>query len=149
MWKYLILIIVISLLIGGLVGGGWWYSNNRINQMEMVTPEGSAGIEVSMSVNPAKVTSVEVITLESDPVQIVANIKGDLPSSCASIHPAEVTQDGDIFTVTLNTAGPNGLVCDPSTDGFSESIQLSNTDEWDKDTTYTLIVNGQEQEFSI
>lgn len=149
MWKYIIIILIVLILILGLVGGGYWYSKTQVEKMPMVTPEGSGGLEVSMSVNPAPVSTVEVLILESDPVQVVANVTGELPDSCTSLNEPEVTQDETTFTVTINASRPSDLQCAQTVTEYEKTVQLTNTDDWDEDATYTVIVNGVEEEFSL
>lgn len=59
----------------------------------------------------AVVESIEILVLESFPVQIHVVAKGYLPDGCTEIDRVEEKRDGNIFTVTITTKRPKDMMC--------------------------------------
>jgi inhibitor of cysteine peptidase len=72
----------------------------------------------------ARVSSVEILLLESFPVQVRAAIRGSLPDGCTEID--EVTQErqADTFYVTLTTVRPRDAMCTEAEVPFEEMVEL-------------------------
>ncbi len=94
----------------------------------------------------AQVGSIEILILESFPVQIHVLAKGQLPDSCTTLDQITQEQDGDTFRVTITTARPEE-VCAQVLTPFEETIPL---DVYGLAAgTYTVDVNGVTGTFTL
>jgi inhibitor of cysteine peptidase len=108
------------------------------------TPPAGGG---DKSPGPAQVDSVDVLILESFPVQIHVVAKGNLPDSCTTIDQITEEQDGDTFRVTITTARPGEESCAQVLTPFEEVIAL---DVYGLPAgTYTVDVNGVTGSFTL
>lgn len=94
----------------------------------------------------ARVERVEVLVLESFPLQVQAVAYGFLPSSCDSLNGQQIIRNGNRFIVTLwqeSILGP----CLPVTEAFEAVINL---DVWGLPAgDYVVEVNGAQGAFSF
>ena len=110
------------------------------------TPLPSSGDERPVP-GTAQVDSVEILILESFPVQIHVLAKGHLPDSCTTIDQITEEQDGATFRVTITTARPEGEMCAQVLTPFEETIPL---DVYGLAAgTYTVDVNGVTGTFTL
>jgi hypothetical protein len=92
------------------------------------------------------VDSVEVLTLESFPVQITVAAHGTLPgSSCTEVHDVSVEQEGNAFAVTIETRRLKDAVCTADIAEHTENVNLGSPEPGD----YTVTVNDVSAEFSV
>ncbi|HKK83358.1 MAG TPA: hypothetical protein VJ958_03930 [Atribacterota bacterium] len=97
-------------------------------------------------VNLATVTEIDILILESFPVQVHVVAKGYLPNPCTQIDEIIKSREGNDFTVTIKTKtspGPCIQVIQP----FEETIPL---DVYGLPAgTYNVNVNGIEDSFTF
>lgn len=75
-------------------------------------PPGSvAGPGGPVLVRPATITSVEVLVLESLPVQVQARVRGELGDGCSEPLPVEQTRTGSEITLEVQYQRPRDAVC--------------------------------------
>jgi len=72
----------------------------------------------------ANVESIEILILESFPVQIRVVARGNHPDGCTSIVDTDVTQEGNTFLVAITTFRPPDQVCTQALVPFEETIAL-------------------------
>ena len=72
----------------------------------------------------APVDSVDLLILESFPVQVRALVKGNLPDGCTTIDHITQQRQGNTFTVAITTKRPAGKMCTEALVPFEESIAL-------------------------
>ena len=95
----------------------------------------------------ALVDSIDVLILESFPVQIHVVAKGHLPDSCTTIDQIVEEQVGDTFRVTITTTRPAEESCAQVLTPFEEAIAL---DVYGLPAgTYTVDVNGVTGTFTL
>ena len=95
----------------------------------------------------ATVESIEVVVLESFPVQINVNASGYLPDSCTKIHTITKEKQGNIFLVAIKTVRPADAVCAQVIVPFQEVISL---DVYGlKAGIYNVNVNGVKGTFEL
>lgn len=111
---------------GVSANGKWW---------RVVCPDDSIG-SCWISADPAltkptdpsakaDVQSVEIQILESNPVQVNAIARGQLPDSgCTTISGAKQTRNGNVFQVTLKTNTDPLAFCAPALTTFEHVISL-------------------------
>lgn len=72
----------------------------------------------------APVDSIEVLLLESFPVQVNVIAKGNLPDGCTEIDQIEQTRQDNAFQVTITTRRPGDAACTEQLVPFEEVIPL-------------------------
>jgi inhibitor of cysteine peptidase len=95
----------------------------------------------------AQVDSIDILILESFPLQIHVLAKGHLPDSCTTIDQISEEQDGATFRVTVTTARPEGEVCAQVLTPFEENIPLAVYGL--AAGTYTVDVNAVTDTFTL
>lgn len=96
----------------------------------------------------AVVQSVDIQILESQPLQVNAVIRGQLPDAgCTTIDSVEQTFAGSTFTITLTTTTDPLALCAQALTPFEEVVLLE-TDNLSP-APYTVNVNGVQQAFKL
>ncbi len=72
----------------------------------------------------AAVDSIELLTLESFPLQVQAVVRGSLPDSCTEIDQVAATRSGTIFTIQVITARPADQVCAEMLTPYERNVAL-------------------------
>jgi inhibitor of cysteine peptidase len=95
----------------------------------------------------ATVESIEIMVLESFPVQIKVNARGYLPDSCTEIHRITKEKEGNTFLVAIKTVRPADTFCTEVIVPFQEVISL---DVYGlKAGIYNVDVNGVKGTFEL
>jgi inhibitor of cysteine peptidase len=96
----------------------------------------------------ATVDSLEVVLLESFPLQAQALISGTLPDGCTELHEVSVEQQGLRFNITLTTRRPTGdIACTEALVPFEETVDLDIRGL--EAGTYTVIAQDQQATFTL
>ncbi len=95
----------------------------------------------------AVVDSIELMIMESFPVQVSVRARGDLPDGCTTIDQIETSRTGNAFTITMSTLRPADAVCTEALVPFDETIPLDVVDL--PAGTYTVDVNGRSGTFTL
>jgi len=95
----------------------------------------------------ARIRTVDIEMQESFPMGAVAIVKGDLQDSCSVIDLIEVNKIESLFSLSLHTAKPQGVMCAQVVAPFTERISL------DIDGlsagTYAVSANGVTNTFEL
>lgn len=95
----------------------------------------------------AVVENIEILILESFPVQIHVIAKGYLPDGCTEIGDITKNMDGNTFTVTVETIRPADMMCTEAIVPYEKSIPL---DVYGlKAGTYSVFVNSVSGSFEL
>jgi inhibitor of cysteine peptidase len=95
----------------------------------------------------ANVESVQIMILESFPVQIQVIAEGYLPDGCTEIHEIKTEREGNVFNINISTKRPKDAVCTQAIESFKETIPLN---VWGlKAGNYTVNVNGATGSFEL
>lgn len=95
----------------------------------------------------ATVERIEIMVLESFPVQIKVNANGYLPDGCTKIDGIEKEKEGSTFLVTIRTIRPADAFCTQAIVPFQEVISL---DVYGlKAGIYNVDVNGIKGTFKL
>ena len=95
----------------------------------------------------ATVESIQILILESFPVQVNARVRGILPDGCTTIDQMTTEHSGDTFTISLTTFRPADAICTEAEVPFDEVIGL---DVFDLDAgAYTVTANGVSGTFTL
>lgn len=101
---------------------------------------------VEPGLNLAEVEEIEILIMESFPVQISVIARGFLPDPCTKISEVSQGREGNTFFVTVKTYRPQGF-CIQVLAPFKETIPL---DVYGLSAgTYTVNVNGVEDTFTL
>jgi inhibitor of cysteine peptidase len=105
------------------------------------------GGDESFIYGTAQVDSIDLLMLESFPVQISLVVRGNLPDGCTTIDQIAQQRQGDTFKVTITTRRPAGKICTEALVPFQESIALEVAGL--PAGTYTVDVNGVTGSFTL
>jgi len=95
----------------------------------------------------ATVESIEILILESFPVQVHVVARGYFPDGCTSVDQIIHRREGNTFVVTITTARPAGVACTDAIVPFEEIISL---DVYGLAAgAYTVTVNGVSGTFDL
>jgi inhibitor of cysteine peptidase len=96
----------------------------------------------------AQVDSIDLLMLESFPVQVTVMARGNLPDGCSTIDQVTQERQGNTFKVTITTMRPAGkVVCTMLLVAFEQAIALEVRGL--PAGTYTVDVNGVTGSFTL
>ena len=90
----------------------------------MPTPEPTPTTGGNAVTQPAQVTSVDLLILESFPVQVHAAVKGDFPDACTTIGTVNQRREGNTFYVEIMTTRPADMACAQVITPFEHTVPL-------------------------
>lgn len=93
------------------------------------------------------VDSIDILTLESFPVQMRAIVKGNLPDACTTISSASSQRDGNTFKIDIVTARPADAVCAQMLVPFEQTVTLDVVDL--KAGSYTVTAGETTETFDL
>jgi inhibitor of cysteine peptidase len=104
--------------------------------------------EVPTGVSAATVNSLDILLLESFPVQVNAVIRGDLPDAgCTKIASVDQVREGNTFRLTLVTTTDPLALCAQVLTPFEHVVSLDVKDL--PAGTYTVEAGGVQQTFTF
>ena len=95
----------------------------------------------------ARVETIELLILESFPVQVNVVARGNLPDGCTTIDRLERDRDESVFVITITTVRPAERMCTEALVPFEEVISLDVAGL--KAGTHTVDVNGVRDTFEL
>ena len=96
----------------------------------------------------AVVEALEVLLMESFPLQARAVVSGYLPDGCTELVEISIERQENEFALTLTTRRPAGdVMCTQALEYFEESVNLEI--EGLKAGTYTVIAQDQQAQFIL
>jgi inhibitor of cysteine peptidase len=98
-------------------------------------------------VRDAVITDVQVLLMESWPLQASAQIEGELGDGCTELGPISAQREGNTFSITVKTTRPAEAVCTMELRYFSESVILDILGL--EAGTYTIDANGVTETFTL
>jgi len=96
---------------------------------------------------PATVEEVEILLLESFPIQVQVLARGILPDSCTTLDEAATERTDNTFTVSLSTVRPAVAECEEGELSFEQTINLDA--EGLPAGKYIVDVNGVTSNFEL
>ena len=104
--------------------------------------------EVPTAVSAATVNSLDILLLESFPLQVNAVIRGDLPDAgCTKIASVDQVREGNTFRLTLVTTTDPLALCAQALTPFEQVVSLDVLDL--PAGTYTVEAGGVQQTFTF
>ncbi len=110
-------------------------------------PKATPGSDEEFLIQEATVESIDILIMESFPLQVRVVARGSMASGCAA--PLEITQarEGNTFKVTIFTQRPARAMCPQTLSPFEESIALDVAGL--PAGEYTVNVNGVTDTFTF
>ena len=103
-------------------------------------------IPTTPTIGLASVDEIDILILESFPVQVQVIARGNLPDPCTEIYQINQEREGNTFFITIKTYRPPGF-CIQVIAPFEEGIML---DVYGLPAgTYTVEVNGVQETFDL
>ena len=100
-------------------------------------------------IGTAKVESIDIVQLESFPVQVNVIAKGYLPDSCTTLGEVKQSYNANKFTITLESKRPlDAEMCAQVIENFEKTISLNGVVGLAKGT-YSVDVNGVMGAFTL
>jgi inhibitor of cysteine peptidase len=103
--------------------------------------------EGRMITGTARVEEIEIMILESFPVQVHVVVRGNLPDGCTTIDRIEQERRDSAFQITIATVRPADRMCTQALVPFEEVVSLDVVGL--KAGTYTVNVNGMQDTFNL
>jgi inhibitor of cysteine peptidase len=153
-WKHVKIIafvcFVCAVILSGCVNRG--QNNTETKPTANATPDGNAtdGQETDGKeyiYGTATVETIQVMTLESFPVQMRVVVQGYLPDSCTEINKIKTEREENNFNINISTKRPKEVVCTEAIVPFNETISLDV--QGLKAGNYTVNVNGVKGSFEL
>jgi hypothetical protein len=95
----------------------------------------------------ARVDAIEVLILESFPVQVQVVARGNLRNGCVTIASVDLVREGQTFRVTIGTEWPTDVACTEALVPYEETISLPVSGL--TAGTYAVDVNGVRDTFEL
>lgn len=103
--------------------------------------------EGAFELEPASIDRIELLTLESFPVQVYVRINGYLHDSCTTLDHISQTRVDNLFQVSVITKRPTDEVCAKLITWFEETVALEVYGL--PAGTYLVDVNGVRETFTL
>jgi inhibitor of cysteine peptidase len=136
--KLLIALIIIAV---GVVA--YLVYRNTNNDEEIIIDDKDGEVVV----RNANVDEIEIVILETDPVQVRVIAKGNFPDGCTTIGKAETKRTDNVFDVSIKTRRPKDSICTEALVPFEETVSLDVLNL--SKGTYTVNVNGISKTFTL
>jgi inhibitor of cysteine peptidase len=116
-----VLLVIFTIALSGCVGNG---QNNSGNETESpaTDEQNVSGEEYIYGI--ANVESIDILTLESFPVQINVIVEGYLPDGCTEIDEIKTEREENNFNINITTKRPKDAICTQAIENFTETIPL-------------------------
>ncbi len=141
--KKILLLLTLALLVSLTACGNEEPESSPTAVTDIPTAEASE----TPSQQEANVDSIEILILESFPVQVNVRARGDLPDGCTTIDTVDTTQLGTTFNITITTLRQAAELCTEALVPFEETISLDVLGL--SAGTYAVNVNGITGSFTL
>jgi inhibitor of cysteine peptidase len=121
--------------------------NNNDNETANNTTDGQEPGGEEYTYGTATVENIQIMTLESFPVQIHVLAEGYLPDGCTEVDKVTIEREGNTFTVKISTKRPKDAICTQEIVPFNETTPLDV--QGLKAGNYTVNVNGVTGSFDL
>lgn len=139
-----ILFMIFAVALSGCVDNG---QNNTDNQTIGSANESQNTGNEEYIYGVANVENIDILTLESFPVQIHVIAEGHLPDGCTEIDEIKTETDGNTFNINITTKRPKEAICTQAIESFTETIPLEV--QGLSAGNYTVNVNGVNGSFEL
>lgn len=146
--KKRLLILLLILLTGLAACGGSEPESTETAPTDVAnTPTAVSDTTETTVQQEASVDSIEILILESFPVQVNVRARGDLPDGCTIIDTVDTARTGTTFNITITTLRQTGEICTEALVPFEETISLDVLGL--SAGTYAVNVNGINGSFTL
>ncbi|MCB8976773.1 MAG: hypothetical protein H6657_05040 [Ardenticatenaceae bacterium] len=109
--------------------------------------EGKPDAAENITIGDAMVEAIDVMIMESFPVQVSVHVTGYLGDGCTTLGDITTKQDGETFSVHIYTERPTDMMCTQQLVGFEENVTLDVAGL--PAGAYTVDVNGTTSSFTL
>ena len=109
--------------------------------------EGKPDAAENITIGDAMVEAIDVMIMESFPVQVSVHVTGYLGDGCTTLGDITTKQDGETFSVHIYTERPTDMMCTQQLVGFEENVTLDVAGL--PAGIYTVDVNGTTSSFAL
>jgi inhibitor of cysteine peptidase len=144
----LVICVIFAIILSGCINKG--QSNTETKPANNATLENSSGNQETRGeylYGTATVETIQVMTLESFPVQIQVVAQGYLPDGCTEIDKVNTEREGNNFNINISTKRPKDAMCTQAIVPFNKTIPLDV--QGLKAGNYTVNVNGVKGSFEL
>jgi inhibitor of cysteine peptidase len=149
------LLLVCTIIISGCVNKGQSNAENKpavnITPSKVIPPDNATGSkgtgEEEYIYGTATVETIQIILLESFPIQVQVVAQGYLPDSCTEINKIQTEMEGKNFKINISTKRPRDAICAQVIVPFNRTIPLDVLGL--KAGNYTVTVNGVKKSFEL
>ncbi|MDI9393942.1 MAG: protease inhibitor I42 family protein [Euryarchaeota archaeon] len=138
------LFVIITVAFSGCVDNK---QNNTGNETESPVNDSQNTSGQEYTYGMANVENIDIMILESFPVQIVVEAEGYLPDGCTEIDKISTQKEGNNFNITFTTKRPKDAMCAQAIEGFTKTIPLEV--QGLSAGNYTVNVNGVNGSFEL
>jgi inhibitor of cysteine peptidase len=142
--KKIKIVAVLTLLCIVSISGCAHTGGNNTTEPVNNTTDNSNGTYVYSTANVEK---IDIMILESFPVQIQVVAEGYLPDGCTEISEVKTEKVGNAFNINISTIRPKDAVCTQALVNFTQIIPLEV--QGLKAGNYTVNVNGVKGSFNL
>lgn len=93
----------------------------------------------------SSIDEIEILLLESQPVQVTVVVSGFFPNGCYSSHETHQTREGNTITLQMTDIHHLGVLCTQAVIEYETQVDIGIFAPGD----YKVIVNGIAQEFRV
>jgi len=140
----LISVLTIATIVVVLIWGCIWDDRSSSSPSPTPTQTTTQGDE---TINLANVNTIEIMLLESFPVQVNVGASGEHPDSCTKVDEITTRREGNTFVVTISAFRPADAMCAEVITPYEEVIALDAVGL--KAGIYTVEVNGIRDTFEL
>jgi len=109
--------------------------------------DAGAATEAKPILRLAGVERIEIVVLESDPVQVRVVVYGWMSDSCTTIRNFEQIREGALIRLRIITTRPADVMCAQVIKRFRETYPVETAGL--PSGTYTLDVSGKQEQFTL
>jgi inhibitor of cysteine peptidase len=121
--------------------------NDSVNTSENQTAGTGDNNEEEVIIGVASVDNVQVLILESFPIQVNVEATGYLPDGCTTIGNVTTRKDGNTFYLEISTIRPRDALCTQALVPFTKAVPL---DVYGLEKgMYAVDVNGKTASFEL
>ncbi|AKB26778.1 hypothetical protein MSSIT_0059 [Methanosarcina siciliae T4/M] len=139
-----ILFMIFTAALSGCVDNGQNNTDNRTD--DSANESQNTGTEEYIY-GVANIENIEILTLESFPVQIHVIAEGYLPDGCTEIDEIKTETEGNTFNINITTKRPKEAICTQAIESFTKTIPLEVRGL--SAGNYTVNVNGVNGSFEL
>lgn len=120
-WLIITAVFFVSCIADGHINGG---NDQSVTLKDTPNPAKTFDPEVYEIGENANIEKVEIVFLESFPLQVHALVSGNLPDGCTGVHRSESWLEGNTLIVKIFTQREKNVICTQALVPFEHNVPL-------------------------